>query len=180
MTNSPSPYFYRSRGKDKWLSDIEDWNETPLPRIKDTHNCYLEKGGKIKDMFLYHSILKAISVEIINEILTRGSRIEIPFFGEVYVEEKEVLRSKKRTIHYDKLKPGIVFKTFLQSNSYMKLYATLDLCDIKTTRFFYDYKKKPIYSKKRFFTETALLFNVRAAKRKRKVYFYKKILKKKE
>ncbi|MFZ1704450.1 MAG: hypothetical protein WAT79_08880 [Saprospiraceae bacterium] len=146
------------------------------------HKHYLKNGGTITDRTRYLSILKAISVEIVNEILTKGSRIEIPFFGELFIEEKQVHhKTRNRKVKRNQyLYPSLVFKTYLQNNYYMKMYTLFDVNDKKLS---FDYMKNgkiKSYYKKTLHSDTGIMFNVLASKRKNKVYYFKKLLKKKK
>lgn len=143
------------------------------------YKYYLKNGGLIKDKERYCAILKAVSVEIINEILTKGSRLEIPFFGEMYIEEQKTISTRNNKVKKNNyFIPTLVFKTILQGNYFMKMYSTLHIFDLNT---FFRYRKDDKlkqYNKKKI-TDSAVIYNVTRAKKKQKVYYYKRLIKKK-
>ena len=139
----------------------------------NVHNYYLENGGKIKDHYLYHNILKLINIFIIDHVMTRGVKIEFPFFGELYVEEVKVDKPKKRTVRRNNFfHPQVVFKSFQQRNLNMRLYTDLVFDQVETVT--YDFNKK-VFKRKRIHTEHSLFLNLFRAKRKdRHILFYRK------
>jgi len=143
------------------------------------HKYYLKNGGLITDRFRYYAILKAVSVEIINEILIKGSRLEIPFFGEIYIEEQKTISTRNNKIKKNNyFIPTLVFKTILQRNYYMKMYSLLHIFDVN--RFFrYTQNNKSKQYNKKTITDSAVIYNVTLAKKKGKVYYFKRLIKKK-
>lgn len=145
---------------------------------------YKKNGGIIDDKQLYMTYVKFIMLSIIDHIMTRSSIIEIPFFGEIYLEEKQVKHTRSKSVRRNNFFiPEVVFRTYHQRNKYINVYSVLERIKEICGRVEFNKRGTPehkTYKHKRLNTESQIMFNISRAKRKNKsLYFSKRYLKSK-
>lgn len=92
-------------------------------RLRIQHLYYLQNDGIVEDSIRYRKILKSIFYVMMKNMVETGGRVELPYFGELYIEEKQ----KFNSIHgwnagKGKRKLGIVFNNVHHGEPPLTLY----------------------------------------------------------
>ena len=109
------------------------------------YTYYKEHGGKLS-IQKYKSVKKALFIKFMEYVMFKGRRMDIPFFGEMFVQEtkvpiKETKNNIKENNHYIS---ELLLQRYNHSRMPMNLYQDIEITLQNRTRLYDAYIKKGV------------------------------------
>lgn len=104
---------------------MSDYNS---PKDIEQYKYYKDNGGTLP-FPQYRSIKKRIFIKLMEHVYNKGKRIDIPFFGEIFIQETKVpIKESKSSIkNNDHFIAELVLQRYNHSRIPMNFYQNVDL-----------------------------------------------------
>ena len=98
------------------------------PKNLEQYQYYKQNGGKLP-FRQYRSIKKRIFIKLMEHVYNKGKRIDLPFFGEIFIQETKVpVRESKNSIkNNDHFIAELVLQRYNHSRIPMNFYQDIEL-----------------------------------------------------
>lgn len=114
-----------------------------IVRDKELYDYYIQNGGTLP-FKKYKSIKKMIFIKLMEHVLYKAKRIDIPYFGEIFVQDIKLPlgNTSNSIIKNDGNISELVFNRFNHSRHAMDIYQNLELTHANDDRIYDAYTKK--------------------------------------